>query len=555
MQRKWLIVSLILAVALGGAFFWMNTKKTPSIPASEANPAIPSGVTPILTKGEKAAAIQAVTIVADQGPVTLDPVKAMDVNSYNLVTACHAPLALVGQDGKLVLVIAKHMQMATDGLKCEIELSDNAKFWTGEPVTAKDVVYTFNRLWAAPHPHKWVLGRIEGALPPQDGKIAPLTGFQTDGDRKLTVRFSKPDPDFCKFIASGLTSIVKEGSGEAAAKPFDVQVVGCGAFAPGEFIAGDKFEFKRNLGYVGKGGLEKLTFKVIDNPQNQLLAYRNGTVDLIRLRGPMIGEALELDSNGGLKPREKYRPSSLKSYHANELAFVLFNWDDPSLASVAAGDRRAFLAQTWNQWAQKGIVAEKLYLNQAQIASGVVPAAATAEAYKWQDAATSVKALPPGVTLIAPNDPDSRRIANALESTLKAKGSNVQAEFLDLNQVLQRLLGKKYAIGGLWVEQQIPAGPIPWMMFFDPSSPFVVLGQPIKGLGDAIDEARGTLDDALRISRYNQIVSRVNQEQSVMLPMLSRDAVVLHKPGFSGVFVDANGVPYWMFLKPGDLNE
>ena len=102
-------------------------------------------------------------VAISESPTTSDPVLALDVGSTHLPNSMHAPLIVVGQDSKLVMVLADSVTMAQDGLSCEINLKP-AKFWDGKrsPVTAEDVRYSFERVRASAHPHKWILDRIAG---------------------------------------------------------------------------------------------------------------------------------------------------------------------------------------------------------------------------------------------------------------------------------------------------------------------------------------------------------------------------------------------------------
>lgn len=112
----------------------------------------------------------------------------------------------MGTDGKPVMVLAESVAMASDGLSCEIKLK-TAKFWdtNASPVTAEDVRYSFERVRASAHPHKWILDRLVGVEAFDKKETNHIAGIDVSGDRELTIRFSKPEPDFPLLISSAWT--------------------------------------------------------------------------------------------------------------------------------------------------------------------------------------------------------------------------------------------------------------------------------------------------------------------------------------------------------------
>src|SRR6185436_2049069 len=100
----------------------------------------------------KSSGSKGIVIAIGEAPNTADPIAAMDIGSAYLVNSIHAPLSLVGGDGKRVMVLAENVEMRADALSCEIKLR-SVKFWDDKasPVTSEDVRYSFERVRASSH--------------------------------------------------------------------------------------------------------------------------------------------------------------------------------------------------------------------------------------------------------------------------------------------------------------------------------------------------------------------------------------------------------------------
>jgi ABC-type transport system substrate-binding protein len=501
--------------------------------------------------GTKSIAPKTLTIAIGEAPSTADPIAALDVGSTHLLNSMHAPLSVVGADGKQVMVLAESITMAADGMSCEIKLKP-AKFWdeNGTPVTAEDVRYSFERVRASAHPHKWILDRIAGVEAFDKKESEHLIGIEIKGERELTVRFSKPEPDFAQLISSGLTAVIKAGSEKLPKLPFDQQIVGAGPWKPVRFNPGVSFELAANPGFPQSGNAERLTFVVEANPQNQLEGATRGRFDAIRLRGPMITEACELKEGSGLHPKSAFKDARLLQARANELTFLKWNWSNAQLADIPESQRKSLLAAV-SARISRAALAKTLYLGAGEVAYGIAPPS-TLPAVKPQTEPigdfknTSKRTL----TTVLANDPSSRQLGAYVQSELRELGFELELNFVDLPNLVQRIIKGDYALSLLWVEQQIPStGCFAWTMFFTPGAPFTLFGQPIDGLGEAALAARGVLDLEARRTAYAKVAAEIGNKQTAWTPLLSRSAVMMMNPRCEGLFLDVNGFPYFLFLR------
>jgi ABC-type transport system substrate-binding protein len=491
------------------------------------------------------------TIAIDETPITADPVLGLDVGSFHLINSLHAPLCVVGPDGKLVMVLAESVKMAADGLSCEITLKP-AKFWDqkGSPVTSEDVRYSFERVRASANPNRWILDRVAG-VEAFDKKVTEhIAGIEIVGERQLTIRLARPDPDFSLLISSGLTSIIMGGSDKLPKQPFDQQVVGAGPWKPVRFIPGVSFELSANSGFPQRGNAERLTFAVESNPQNQLEGVRKGKFDVIRLRGPMLGEACEPMEGGGLQPKPAFKNTRLLQTHANELTFLKWNWSNSQLANIPEVQRKTLLAAVSSQ-VHHAALAKTLYLGAGEMAYGIAPPSTLPSAPEPSMSAADLKGIGARtLTLLAANDPSSRQLAGSLQTQLSELGLKVDLTFVDLGGLVQRLIKGDYCVCLLWYEQLIPStGCFAWSLFWTPNAPLTFLGETIQGLGDPANTARGILNLDLRRAAYEKMAEEIAQTQTAWTPLLSRNAVMMVNPRCEGLFLDVNGFPYFLFLR------
>jgi ABC-type transport system substrate-binding protein len=499
----------------------------------------------------KPVASKQLTIAIGEAPNTADPVAALDVGSAHLLNAIHAPLSVVDQDGKLVMVLAESITMAADGLSCEIELKP-AKFWDDEasPVTAADVRYSFERVRASAHPHKWILDRLVSVEAFDKKEAEHVAGIEVRGERGLTFRFSRPEPDFPLLISSGLTAVIKTGSDKLPKQPFDRHIVGAGPWRPMRFNPGVAFELTANAGFPRLGNAGSLTFVVEANPQNQLEGVAKGRFDGIRLRGPMIAEASELKDGSRLQPKPHFKDTRLLQARANELTFLKWNWAHAQLADMPEEQRKSLLSAV-SARVSRAALAKTLYLGAGEVAYSVAPPSTLPIVPPPAGSAGDFKSVAKRtLTMVLANDPSSRQLGAYVQSELREFGLEMELNFVDLPNLVQRIIKGDYAVSLLWVEQQIPStGCFAWTMFFTPGAPFTLFGQPIDGLSESALAARGVLDLEARRLAYAKVAEEIGQKQTAWTPLLSRSVVMMVGPRCEGLFLDANGFPYFLFLR------
>src|SRR6185369_5984818 len=243
--------------------------------------------------------------------------------------------------------LAESYTQSKDGLTWEFVLRKNVRFHTGEPVTAEDVKFSFERYrgTAAKLLHDKVAA-VEVADP-------------------LRVRFKlkKPWPDFLTFYATPATGaawvVPKKYLEKVGDEGFKKAPIGAGPYKFVSFNPGVELVLEAHGAYWRKTpSVKRLVLRVVPDESTRLAMLKNGEVDVAySIRGAL---AEELRRSPGL---------TLKATYLQGTYWVLFadQWDPKS----PWADRRVRLAAS-HAMNRKGLIdAETLGL--AKMSGSIIP--------------------------------------------------------------------------------------------------------------------------------------------------------------------------------------
>ena len=168
-------------------------------------------------------------------------------------------------------------------------LRKNAKFHDGSPVTAADVVHSFNRIRTDPQSK-------------QKQNIAPIASA-TALDAH-TVRFTTKEPTaplteylFDRFIVTSKAIYDKYGPDVADRK----YPIGAGPYKFKELIPGQRFVISKNLDYPGMKELrqapDEMIFRIMREPEQRVTALLNGEIQIAQFIPPHLRERVEKNPN------------------------------------------------------------------------------------------------------------------------------------------------------------------------------------------------------------------------------------------------------------------
>ena len=136
------------------------------------------------------------TETADLG--TADPSKATASVDFDALQATGDGLYRNGKDNKPELALAESVQRSDDGLTYTFKLRPNLKWANGEPITAQDFVYGWQRTNdpKTASQYAYLFSGIKGADDIQSGKDKNLSdlGVKAVDDTTLEVTLERPMP-------------------------------------------------------------------------------------------------------------------------------------------------------------------------------------------------------------------------------------------------------------------------------------------------------------------------------------------------------------------------
>jgi peptide/nickel transport system substrate-binding protein len=202
-------------------------------------------------------------------PTWFEPAEASGIiTPFMVLYALHDAMVKPMPDKALAPSLAESVSMAEDGRTYDFVLREGAKFHNGDPVTADDVKFSFERYRGIAH--DLLQSRVEAV--------------ETPDPRHVRFRLKEPWPDFLTFYATAT------GSGWVVPKAY-VQKVGDDGFKKAPIGAGPyKFvSFTPGVELVleafdqywrKKPAVKRLVFKVIPDESTRLAALKLGEVDI-----------------------------------------------------------------------------------------------------------------------------------------------------------------------------------------------------------------------------------------------------------------------------------
>ncbi|HEX3538488.1 MAG TPA: ABC transporter substrate-binding protein [Stellaceae bacterium] len=224
-------------------------------------------------------------------PVWFDPGEVSGIiTPFMVLYALHDAMVKPMPGQPLTPSLAEKVSAAEDGLTYDFVLRGGATFHNGEPVTAEDVKFTFERYRGAAH----------------DLMSARVASVEATDTRNVRFRLKQPWPDFLTFYstASGAGWIVpKKYVEKVGAEGFKKAPIGAGPYKFVSFNPGLELVLEAHDKYWRKApAVKRLVFKVIPEETTRLAALKRGEVDIAySIRGE-LAEELKATPGLALKP-------------------------------------------------------------------------------------------------------------------------------------------------------------------------------------------------------------------------------------------------------------
>ncbi|KMK52009.1 peptide ABC transporter substrate-binding protein [[Actinobacillus] muris] len=252
-------------------------------------------------------------------PQSFDPHKTEGVPESQIGYQLLEGLVTNDAEGKVIPGMAISWESSPDFKQWTFKLRPDAKWSNGDPVTAHDFVFSWQRLatpaTASPYASYLTYLHIENAQDIIDGKKQPDTlGVKALDDHTFQITNSNPIPYLVGMTAHQsvlpVPKKVVEQFGDAWVKKGNF--VGNGAYTLADHVINEKIVFKRNPLYWNdkETVIEKATFLAIEQPTTDVQRYRAGDLDITNYGlPPELFPKLKKDI-----PNELFTPRTLSTY-------------------------------------------------------------------------------------------------------------------------------------------------------------------------------------------------------------------------------------------------
>jgi peptide/nickel transport system substrate-binding protein len=288
-------------------------------------------------------------------PTWFDPAETPGIiTPFMVLYALHDAMVKPMPASPMAPSLAESWSVSPDGLVYEFVVRKGATFHNGEPVTAEDVKFSFDRYRGTSH--KLLKDNVAAVEAPDASRVR--------------FRLTRPWPDFMTFYSSAT------GAGWIVPKKYVERVgedgykklpIGAGPYKFVSFTPGVELVLEAYDRYWRKPpSVKRLVFKVVPDESTRLAALKRGEVDIVySVRGELAEELLKT-------PGLALKPAVIQ---APQWVNLLDQWDPKS----PWHDRRVRLAA--NHAVDRKTINQAITLGHSKLTFSVVP---TSFDFYWQ---------------------------------------------------------------------------------------------------------------------------------------------------------------------------
>jgi ABC-type transport system substrate-binding protein len=431
-----------------------------------------------------------------------DPDGARVIASWVTLPNVLEGLVRVAKDGVTIEpALAESWKFDAAAPSYTFTLREGLTFSDGKPLTAKDVAFSAT---------EWVAGERLGSM------FADIKEAKAVDDRTVTIALTRPSTFLLDFLASGVAPVVPENYGGKSREEFYRAPIGAGPFVVEKYSAGVETVLTRNEHYHDSDGpaLDKVTYKVVSAPSQQLAQFESGDADIIESLDPSLAAQVDEGERQVVNPASKNLD-------------VIFNY------ASSLGQDVAF-RQAVSHAVNREQLVEIAYNGLATPVEGIIPSGTIGsvgcDCDTWDyDPEAAGAALEEssydGETLHLVTEAtsgDSPQI-ELIRADLEAIGVKVEVEELDLQVLLERVVAGKYDIGvGTYSNVSPTAGDVFFYMY---ASKFFGSGAPVDQVLTQFNEFAVAADTEAK----GQAVRGLEQwagENLPIVPLVSTSLVI-----------------------------
>ncbi len=295
MKKRWKqAVSLLLVSAM--------TVGLAACGASSKDRAVSAGATTTAANGGSASGTSDLNVMLETPVEALDPQQAVDGTSFEVIADYTDGLYQMDKDGEAVPALAADTQISEDGLIYTFKIRDDAKWSNGEPVTAQDFVFAWQRAVDPKVASEYAymlsdVGQIKNATDIIAGKKDKSElGVTAVDDKTLKVELNVQVPYFLGLMYFPTFYPVNQKFFESCGDTFATSpetTLSNGAFILDSYEpAATAFHLRKNPDYYDakRVKLTGINYQVIQDSQQALMSYQTGAVDTTLVNGEQVDQ-------------------------------------------------------------------------------------------------------------------------------------------------------------------------------------------------------------------------------------------------------------------------
>jgi peptide/nickel transport system substrate-binding protein len=254
-------------------------------------------------------------------PDTLNPGTAVLAEAYTIFALVYDAMYQFNLDGSFSLSLAESVNRSSDGLVYTYKLHKGVKFHDGQPLTSKDVVFSYN------------LYKAHDDYPYMNGYTTHITKVEAPDDFTVVVTLDDAIPNIesqLVYLYILPEHIWKDHSAGSAATEFEnTEMIGSGPFQMAEYKQNEFVHLKANKNHFSRPPkVDEVIFQTFESKDVLVQAIKSGQVDMITEMPATAVDSLKGDPNIKVVTGAPFSPS---------VSDIIFNQVSPENCPTDAG--------------------------------------------------------------------------------------------------------------------------------------------------------------------------------------------------------------------------
>ncbi|MGY4765983.1 ABC transporter substrate-binding protein [Kribbella sp. CWNU-51] len=477
------------------------------------------------------------TVALSADPDKLDPTLSRSLYSrYVFHTMCEK-LYDLGPDAKIVPQLATALPtISADGLSLTIPLKQGVKFADGGTLDSNAVMISINR-------------GLTLAGSGRKSELGPITSVETPDPNTVVIKLSKPFAPLTAALADRAGMVLSPAAVAKLGANFSTAPVCVGPFKFASRVAQNSIKVVKDPLYydAAKVHLDAIEYRIITDSSIRSANLKSGDAQVADSLSTQDAPTLQKDSSMTVLQSQSlgYQGLTINIANANGIGNPLKQLDTPIAkdprvrqALDLSIDRAALVKSIFNGLSTVACSPISPKSEFTSDAAQVCPAHDTAKAK--QLLADAGVTTPYKVTMITSNNPDSLRLAQALQAMVKEGGFDLVIKPVEYAALLDQQDRGDFELLQLgWSGRVDPDANT--YNFVGTTGSQNVAGYSSPEVDKLLTDARQNTDKAQRIKLYGDVVTKLQQDDPLIYMYRQRNLTGVSKK-LLGIQVYPDGV-------------